>query len=270
MAVALTGTTRWLYGGSRLRFYSSSQEKIYLRSPSNLRISCLSAPSELIENTELELKSEYKPGLFDDLFLHLFRSKMVQETGWDSGKPGYDGLIEVANRLMIGRTNSEAKEASIRVLRSLFPPLILELYRILVAPLGGGRVAAEMVARVTALTCKWLMGPCEVNTVDLHDETSWTSGVLVERCKYLEESKCVGICINTCKLPTQSFFKDYMGVNLVMEPNFSDYSCQLKFGVLPPQPENDSAMKEPCLEICPNATPSRRVSSLNNTKCPKA
>lgn len=25
----------------------------------------------------------------------------------------------------------------------------------------------------------------------------------VERCKYLEESKCVGICINTCKFPTQ-------------------------------------------------------------------
>jgi hypothetical protein len=27
--------------------------------------------------------------------------------------------------------------------------------------------------------------------------------VFVEKCKYLEESKCLGICINTCKLPTQ-------------------------------------------------------------------
>lgn len=27
--------------------------------------------------------------------------------------------------------------------------------------------------------------------------------VFVEKCKYLEESKCVGVCINTCKLPTQ-------------------------------------------------------------------
>ena len=27
--------------------------------------------------------------------------------------------------------------------------------------------------------------------------------IFVERCKYLEESKCVGICINTCKLSTQ-------------------------------------------------------------------
>jgi len=29
--------------------------------------------------------------------------------------------------------------------------------------------------------------------------------VFVEKCKYLEESKCLGICINTCKLPTQVY-----------------------------------------------------------------
>lgn len=27
--------------------------------------------------------------------------------------------------------------------------------------------------------------------------------VFVEKCKYLEESKCIGICLNTCKFPTQ-------------------------------------------------------------------
>jgi hypothetical protein len=51
--------------------------------------------------------------------------------------------------------------------------------------------------------------------------------VFVEKCKYLEESKCLGVCINTCKLPTQTFFKDHMGVDLYMEPNFEDYSCQV-------------------------------------------
>lgn len=81
------------------------------------------------------------------------------------------------------------------------------------------------------------MGRCVVNSVDLENGKSWQSGVsdlnplfyfiklliqkaltyvefvivlicevsqvFVEKCKYLEESKCVGICINTCKLPTQ-------------------------------------------------------------------
>ena len=36
-----------------------------------------------------------------------------QETGWESEKPGYDGLIEVANHLTIGRSNSETIQASV-------------------------------------------------------------------------------------------------------------------------------------------------------------
>lgn len=268
MAAALVVTTR-LPAGSRPRSFSGSPSRFYAGNPAYLRVSCFSAPSEPVEATNPKPRPEYKPGFFDDLFLDVFRSKMVQETGWDSGKPGYDGLIEMANRLIIGRTNSEAKETSIRILRSLFPQWLLELYRILFAPLAGGKVAAVMVARVTALTCKWLMGPCEVNSVVLPDGTSWMSGVFVERCKYLEESKCVGICINTCKLPTQTFFKDHMGVDLLMEPNFSDYSCQFKFGILPPEPENDTTLKEPCLDICPNAS-RRRESGRSSRKCPKA
>ncbi|WCJ22334.1 Beta-carotene isomerase D27 chloroplastic [Euphorbia peplus] len=215
-------------------------------------------------------RPEYVPGLIDDVFLTLFRNKMVKEVGWDSEKPGYDGLIEVANRLMLtGRTNAETREAAVRILRSLFPPLLLDLYKLLISPLGNGKVAAIMVARVTAITCQWLMGRCTVNSVDLPDGTSCETGVLVERCKYLEESKCVGICVNTCKLPTQTFFKDCMGVPLLMEPNFTDYSCQFKFGVIAPQPEDDSTLKEPCLEACPIAS-RRQVARDVVMQCPKA
>ena len=31
--------------------------------------------------------------------------------------------------------------------------------------------------------------------------------VLVQKCKYLDETKCTGICIHTCKLPTQVTWK---------------------------------------------------------------
>ncbi|CAK9152885.1 unnamed protein product [Ilex paraguariensis] len=190
------------FSSPRLRYLSPSQRKHQTQNPS-FRVSCSSTREPVIKAAETDSRPDYKSGFLDDLFLHLFRNKMAQEVGWDSEKPGYDGLIEVANHLMIGRTNSETKEAAVRILRSLFPPLLLELYRMLIAPLGGGKVAAMMVARVTAVTCQWLMGPCTVNSVDLPNGTSWKSGVFVERCKYLEESKCVGICINTCKLPTQ-------------------------------------------------------------------
>ncbi|XP_057508148.1 beta-carotene isomerase D27, chloroplastic isoform X3 [Actinidia eriantha] len=190
---------------------------------------------------------------------------MVQEVGWDSEKPGYDGLIEVANRLMVRRSNSETKEAAVRILRSLFPPFLLDLYRMLISPIQGGKVAAVMQGqRHYLVNGSWVLVLLTLWTflMDPHG---------VVGCKYLEESKCVGICINTCKFPTQTFFKDYMGVPLLMEPNFSDYSCQFRFGVLPPPAEDDSALKEPCLEICPNASRRRELTtSVDVLQCPKA
>ncbi|EYU46818.1 hypothetical protein ABFS82_04G006900 [Erythranthe guttata] len=237
------------------------------------RFSCFSLRSNSVEAVELKSSppQEYKPGMIDDIFLNVFRSKMAKENGWDSEKPGYDGIIDAAHRLMRGRSNSEATKASIRVLRSLFPQWLLELYKMLISPVAGGKVASVMVARVTALSCQWLMGKCIVNSVDMPNGSTWTSGVFVEKCKYLEESKCVGVCINTCKLPTQAFFNEYMGVPLVMEPNFIDYSCQFKFGVAPPPPEDDTALKEPCLQICPTANRRREINTATDvSKCPKA
>ncbi|ONK63212.1 uncharacterized protein A4U43_C07F12550 [Asparagus officinalis] len=233
----------------------------------NFRLSCSPLQSQSID----ESKPEYKPGPLDDLLLRFFRQKMVEEVGWDSEKAGYVGLIEVANRLMMrGKSNLETEQSAVRVLKSLFPPFILVLFKMLIAPIGGGIVASMMVARATALSCKWLMGPCSVNSVDLPDGSSCTSGVFVERCKYLEESKCIGICTSTCKLPTQTFFKDYMGVPLHMEPNFSDYSCQFKFGVPAPLPSCDEALQQACLEICPNANRRRELSNRNSvSQCPQ-
>ncbi|KAF6993557.1 hypothetical protein CFC21_010433 [Triticum aestivum] len=127
-----------------------------------------------------------------------------------------------------GKSASETEQSAVRVLQALFPPLLLVLFKALLAPIANGQLASMMVARATALSCQWLMGTCSVNSVTLPNGKSLSSGVFVEKCKYLEESKCLGICINTCKLPTQTFFKDHMGVDLYMEPNFEDYSCQVK------------------------------------------
>uniref|UniRef100_A0A452XVL6 Uncharacterized protein n=1 Tax=Aegilops tauschii subsp. strangulata TaxID=200361 RepID=A0A452XVL6_AEGTS len=57
---------------------------------------------------------EYRPSLADDFLLAFFRAKMVEEVGWDSQKPGYEGLIEVANRLMIkGKSASETEQSAV-------------------------------------------------------------------------------------------------------------------------------------------------------------
>uniref|UniRef100_A0A0E0DLK7 Beta-carotene isomerase D27-like C-terminal domain-containing protein n=1 Tax=Oryza meridionalis TaxID=40149 RepID=A0A0E0DLK7_9ORYZ len=236
---------------------SSSRGLRRRRRPTTSLLRC-SSPSADTASSSGEGGREYEPSFADDFLHAFFRAKIVEEVGWDSEKPGYNGLIEVANRLMIkGKSALETKQSAVRVLRSLFPPLLLVLFKALLAPIANGQLASMMVARATALSCQWLMGPCSV---------------FVEKCKYLEESKCLGVCINTCKLPTQTFFKDHMGVDLYMEPNFEDYSCQFNFGVSPPPLDTDKALKEPCLDICTNARRRKELgtgSSTDSLQCPQ-
>ncbi|KAJ8440859.1 hypothetical protein Cgig2_000747 [Carnegiea gigantea] len=148
------------------------------------RLSCSSSsPPKLEKEGELKPRTEYRPNWVDDFFLNSLRKNLAEEVGWDSEKSGYDGLIELANGLMVGRTNQQTSEAAVRILRSLFPPFVLELYKMLITPIAGGRFAAIMV--------------------------------YVERCKYLEESKCAGVCLNTCKLPSQVSTEQKCRVQLV-------------------------------------------------------
>eukprot|EP00252_Welwitschia_mirabilis_P005497 TRINITY_DN15974_c0_g1_i3.p2 TRINITY_DN15974_c0_g1~~TRINITY_DN15974_c0_g1_i3.p2 ORF type:complete len:112 (-),score=20.17 TRINITY_DN15974_c0_g1_i3:217-552(-) len=110
------------------------------------------------------------------------------------------------------------------------------------------------------------MGKCTINTIDLPNGSTSNTGVFVERCRYLEASKCAGICVHTCKIPTQSFMKESMGVPLYMEPNFNDFSCQFKFGIEPPSIHDDKSLEVACLEICPT---NMERKSINKQQCPK-
>ncbi len=55
---------------------------------------------------------------------------------------------------------------------------------------------------ITTLGFGWLVGPSEVKEVDVvfngHTE-KWRSGVQIKKCRYLEASGCVGMCVNMCK-----------------------------------------------------------------------
>ena len=82
--------------------------------------------------------------------------------------------------------------------------------------------------------------------------------VLLMPCRYLQESKCVGMCQNLCKVPVQHFFTQELGMPLTMNPNFEDYSCKMIFGQQPPLLDQDEASQQPCLSECEIATVSTR------------
>ncbi len=106
------------------------------------------------------------------------------------------------------------------------------------------------------------MGECEVNDIEIDGIIFKDQGLLVKRCRFLEESGCASVCINACKIPTQNFFIEDMGLPLTMTPDYETHECQFSFGVLPNSKEELEAKNTPCLVRCPNAGGMRR----SNTK----
>jgi hypothetical protein len=71
-----------------------------------------------------------------------------------------------------------------------------------------------MNAWATRITGTWLMGESEINDVEVDGGMMGKSqGLLVKRCRFLEESGCASVCVNSCKVPTQNFFMQDMGVS---------------------------------------------------------
>jgi len=127
-----------------------------------------------------------------------------------------------------------------------------------------------MNAWATLMAGTWLMGECELNDCDVDGGgVGLKQGVLVKRCRYLEESGCASHCVNTCKIPTQNFFIEDMGLPLTMTPDYETGECQFSFG-LTPTPEGEiDARNTACLSRCPNRgkqSSSRRICHLLETK----
>ena len=69
-----------------------------------------------------------------------------------------------------------------------------------------------MNAYITRLTTFWLMGESELVDVEVDcGKIGKGQGLLVKRCRYLEEAGCASVCVNTCQVPTQAFFAENMG-----------------------------------------------------------
>ena len=89
-------------------------------------------------------------------------------------------------------------------------------------------------------------------------------GVLVHRCRVLEETNCKGVCTKMCKLPTQRFFAEEWGVPLSMTPNFETGQCQLVFGAEPLSVAEDPTLPNGCLTRCPMSATSTEDTRAND------
>ncbi|MEM7796911.1 MAG: DUF4033 domain-containing protein [Cyanobacteria bacterium P01_C01_bin.118] len=196
-------------------------------------------------------KTTYHDSFFDQLFIRLFASKMSNAVGERSSQPGYDGFVELSQKIMQGRNSQQQQQLVAVVLQSLVPAPVLWGIRMFFSPT---QLVCELNAWFATQLFEWLVGPCEVQAVEVKTATGQIreqkSNVHIKKCRYLEQSGCVGMCVNMCKLPTQQFFTEKFGIPLTMTPNFEDLSCDMVFGQAPPPLETEDAYQQACLDDC--------------------
>lgn len=211
-------------------------------------------------------------GFADNLFLQRFRtalaaSNLKLESDYP---PGYDGMIQIVRDIIEGAPNSEIVVAKSRAtLNSLFPDWpptfgwtdrvgLLYWFEILFAK-PFPEFSSKLNAWVTWWAAQWLMGPCELQDlvteeIDNDFESMIGNGegqlVKVKRCRYLEAGSCASLCVNSCKLPTQQFFNDDMGLPMRMIPDYSTFECRFEFGIAPTPEDEAEARNVSCFSQC--------------------
>lgn len=107
--------------------------------------------------------------------------------------------------------------------------------------------APFLTSVVTPPFLKFLVGPSRTN----YRKDGKPGGIVVEKCKFLQESGCKGMCLHQCKLPAQQFFADNLKLPVTVSPNFATQECQWSWGEEPLPPEQDPAWPRGCLVDCP-------------------
>ncbi|XP_014495686.1 beta-carotene isomerase D27, chloroplastic [Vigna radiata var. radiata] len=209
-------------------------------------VAMLRRPSESITE-ETRKTNAYNDNLFDRLAInHL--SKSVQEaTGLSNNKSGYESLVEAATVAKHKFDPIEQQEVIIQALDRAFPRPILSFIKTVLPPTS--KLSREYFAVFTTLFFAWLVGPCKVRESKVNGRSE-KNVVYIPKCRFLEETSCVGMCINLCKMPSQTFIKDSLGMSVNMVPNFDDMSCEMIFGEDPPGSSDDPALKQPCYKLC--------------------
>mgnify|MGYP001377944807 CR=1 FL=1 len=166
----------------------------------------------------------------------------------------YEELIRQISSMTYYFPADMVQEKGKNMLTKLFPSFLLPQYKILFsAPFP--RFSAWMNAWVTHYATNWLMGnstifdlPLTLNG-DVEEKLILKEqGLKIERCRFLESSGCISTCIGTCKIPTQRFFEEEMGLPVTLKPNVTDLSCIFEFGIKPLPLKMDRDL-EPVVDI---------------------
>ncbi|KAL3760995.1 hypothetical protein ACHAWU_008938 [Discostella pseudostelligera] len=215
----------------------------------------------------------YNTSPLDALLLSIFRKFVSEYTQMPMRDdiPGIQGLVVQGRSYMtkdLPEGTSYAEHAYVQhdmvktVLGRLMTPVLPPFYRIFMSgivpsnnnlpesiqgkQLGPWFYAPYLTSIVTPIFFGFLVGPSHPN----RRKDGQRGGLVVEKCKFLQESQCKGLCLHQCKLPAQEFFKETLGLELSVSPNFVTQECQWSFGERPLEVREDSSFPVGCLVGC--------------------
>jgi len=202
------------------------------------------------------------------------RGLLVKEVGEDTDpRPWTEFDAVLTSVRQVNDMKGTARDVTVRAKRvfaGILPalyigwiPPIWKAYVKKVTPQWAGNFAFVLV--FTNLF-PWLMGPMQgIDHVDvpvpeslrkafkfLPATVSVPQAIKAERCRFLEQSGCASVCVNSCKAPSQEWLGEDFGMDLHIQPNYDDFSCQWKFNVKPPPLYEDAAVMVPCFTKCPS------------------
>ncbi|XP_064995093.1 beta-carotene isomerase D27, chloroplastic-like [Musa acuminata AAA Group] len=209
-------------------------------------------------------KTTYKDNWFDRLAIRYLSRSLQATTGISNNKEGYESLVEAAIMICKKVDAKAQQDLVIQSLHSALPVIILTMIKIL---LPQSTFTREIFAAFTTLFFPWLVGPCQVRKSEVKGKTE-KNVVYIPKCRFLESTNCVGMCTNLCKVPSQKFIQDSLGMPVYMVPNFEDLSCEMVFGQQPPL--HDPTLKQPCYHkscngIDPSTLTGKRIHPLTSS-----
>mmetsp|Transcript_30628 Transcript_30628/g.45319 ORF Transcript_30628/g.45319 Transcript_30628/m.45319 type:complete len:387 (+) Transcript_30628:50-1210(+) len=208
--------------------------------------------------------------------LELTRNIYSEKTGIPrSSQKGIIGLIDEMQAFMLSPKGADPKVQQERLLQTLYTlmtPVLPPFYRLFMGwkvpstaagdpewlvnlgqrlnleegkSYGPAPYAPLLTSIVAPFVFGFLVGPARIN---LRNDGSY-GGLVVNKCKFLQESNCKGMCLHSCKLPAQQLF-DELGLPLRVIPNFDSQECQWSFGEIAPPVESDDKWPQGCLQGC--------------------
>lgn len=219
----------------------------------------------LVDDCTLDNKN-FNDSLLDKVLLRIFRNLVTKNTGGvTSEKEGILGLLEQGRLFMLqpAQTAERQNKMVYDTLTDIMTPALPPFYRIFMTgivpklgtsmdgkQLGPWFYAPWLTSLVTPTVFGFLVGPSYIN----RRKDGERGGLVVEKCKFLQESGCKGLCLQICKIPAQQVFAEELGLPLTVSPNFATQECQWSFGEVPLPHKEDPSFPKGCLKGCESRT----------------